>query len=358
MKTLLLPLCCLVAFLPTGISAQPSVEEQMLEELKLLRADVKALKAQVDSLEEKLSEQPKPVDEVEDLGPWGDAWQERKADPEKLAEIEAKINGHLTEGEALQLVQEIDLLTAGQNSFSPQDPQTRLLAKIGNLHPPVIIDAMSLHNLHHHIDYGLNRIKWRDHKELVLDQLAQQPGLVKVLISNGWVEEATPTLLDGLRAREDLPIEWFRAALVVAEPGDHDAVARYFAGMEAWEIDEAYDLLRLERDFDLDHAVELAWEMSRFDDQHDRLAVAQFAAAHGHLDALGVLFGALPDDEDPEGEHAHMFWHGEDPRSIIMLLTPARGSNAELKEWFEAKEKFLIFDPNRSKWFVQQASVS
>lgn len=333
---------------PTG-----TVEEQLLEELRLLRAEIARLGERIEQMEAGGEADETAAAEARQV-PWDGGWRENKADPAVLAEIDeeldAKIAEGLTEADALAVVQRLDAASAGQNSFSPTDPQVMILAKLGREHPPVLIDAMQMHGIRYYAENAINTVDWTPHRQLVLDSLALAPDLVKVVARRGWIDDAKPTLVEELRHRNDLPIEWLRVAASVAEPGDHDALAAYLVNVNSWQLNDAYNTIRRVDGLDIDTAVGEAWEASRFDAMDDRQAIAVIAVGHGYEGALIDLIELLP-DEQPKPDDPHVFMRREvSPRLALLRHTEASGTNAEIKAWYRANRDNLVFDVEDRKW--------
>lgn len=344
-----------LALASVPLSAEPSVDQQILEELRLLRQEVAAIGTRMEQLEGKLptaeaqQTAAEAAAQAEAAMAWERDWEQVKADPEALMEIENQITDTLTEAQAFDLVQKLELLSVGQNSWGSSDRQVLLLSKIGRQHPSVLIDAMQMNGLRHYVEYAIPTVDWTKHQDLVLRNLAEAPELVTVVIRRGWLDEAAPTLVDELSHRQRLPIEWVRAAATVATPDERGALVNYFVQSDSWQIDEVYQILRRAEGVDLDGAVERAWEQRRFDDADERVAVAAIAINHGHADALAELVEALPDDQAEQHPH-HFMMHKQTPRTAILRATEARGTNDELRGWYESHRDHLVFDARKKKW--------
>lgn len=336
--------------------AEPDVQQQILEEIRQLSQQVQALDTRIQQLEDKLPAAGE-AGELEEAMDWEQDWQEVKPDPEALRAISREVDAELTEAEAFDVIQRLDLLSVGQNSWGSDDPQVLILAKLGRKHPAVLIDAMLMNGLRHYVEYAIPAVDWSDHKELVMRNLTTAPELVKIVIRRGWLSDAAPTLIAELSHQQHLPIEWVRATATVAKPGDQEAFVNYFVQSGSWQMNDVYQVIRRIEGLDLDDAVARAWDQKRFADGDERLSAAAIAVNHGHADALEELVLGLPANDAGNNPHRHFMMRERAPRSALLRATEARGTNAEIRAWYEDNRDHLVFDAQKKRWYSQMPSA-
>ena len=97
---------------------------------------------------------------------------------------------------------------------------------------------------------------------------------------------------------------------------------------------------------DLPAAVAEAWEKSKYEQGYNRISMAVIALQYGHLDALEALVESLA-SEGPDS-----YWMIQEARPAVLQYTGFKGSNKELKSWFEANRSVLKFDSEKKKFVV------
>ena len=95
---------------------------------------------------------------------------------------------------------------------------------------------------------------------------------------------------------------------------------------------------------ELDTTVAEAWIVAQ-DSEWERPSMAPVAVEYGYLDALEYVVESL-DRERPWAS-----WR-RPARVIILRHTEARGTNEEIRQWFEQNKDRLVFDPETKKFRV------
>ncbi len=255
-----------------------------------------------------------------------------------------------------------------RNGYGADDPEVRLLEKVGPSHADVLIEPLlstPILNGDVYLIEALKSLVGEEHKKLVLDALPIAHDLVVIVQARGWTEDAAPTLLDVLADRpfwthNSLPTEWIEAVAGLKRPNTYESLKGYFYyghnRYHTWMAIRGLPGLALDAD------VERLWTWAReLDEPWVRGNLAAVAAHYGHMDALAALF------DDPESWPA---------REVIERVTPYRSARAErgegwrfefrfgkpkeeeseeerAKKWFAANRDRLVFDKAEGKYRVK-----
>jgi hypothetical protein len=254
------------------------------------------------------------------------------------------------------------------NGYGADDPEVRLLAKVGPSHADVLVEPLlhpSLLGGDIYLIEALKSLAGEEHKKLVLDALPIAHELVVIVRERGWTEDSAPTLLKVLADRpwwthNSLPTEWIEAVADLKRPETYESLKTYFYyGHNRYHT---WMAIRGLPELALDAEVERLWTWAReLDDPWVRGNLAAVAAHYGHLDALARLF------DDPESWPAF---------EVIARVTPYRTARAErgegwrfefrfgkpkeeeseeerAKKWFALHRDRLVFDKAAGKYRVK-----
>ena len=260
-----------------------------------------------------------------------------------------KLPENATDDQVRHYIHEIIAATRGQNTFSQDGPQVRMLTKVGSKRVGFLLEAL-LENPQREGEYyvipAIIRLATEEHKKLILDALPDYNDFVKVVLDKGWEQDAKAILVEEVAARPRfLPTEWIEAVAHLKDPETYDDLKAYFINgpNRGW----TYKSIRHLPGFDLREAVAQAWEKTKSGKGWEAKDVAVIAVQHGHLDALEYLVRWLaeyPDDE-PKVYGA---------RSTILHHIPFRGSNEAIAEWFEKNKNQLVWDPKTKKFRLEE----
>ena len=112
------------------------------------------------------------------------------------------------------------------------------------------------------------------------------------------------------------------------------------------------NMLRALPDYDLGHTVNACWKRASAGELSvSTSTLAPMAAEFGNVDALGSMIGQL--------QHASSYMinsSSHNARRINALrFIDYRGSNTEVKAWFEANKRKLVFDHFRKRFVLPEA---
>lgn len=165
-----------------------------------------------------------------------------------------------TREQARHYVSEILRITAGQNSFSSNDPQPAMFRRVGPEHLDVLIEFLrDDERSQNYLNQAVVSLATEDHKPLVLEKLVQRPALISIVEKLGWERDARDILIGGLRDRPGkLPSGWAEIVVGFNDAETYPALAEHLA-----KSDEPAQVYRVIADLpgiDLDEAVVRAWK--------------------------------------------------------------------------------------------------
>jgi len=310
-----------------------------------LRAKVKGLEQKVAELQERLEESRGGA-----LNAGAPDLPENASGPNRTALAKIKLPSKPTKEQAIDYVNQILQASNNQQIFSTTDPQVGMLAKVGSEHLDVLLKA-DPGSCDLYVNTAIERIATDDQKGDVIAAMARHRGLVSVVVKRGWVQEAKPILIEGLKSGERyLPTDWVSAVAVLRDPATFPALRRYMIeGTNAWWTYKAVSRLP---DIDLDEWVDKTWTKRRAEHGPgtEGNTFASVAAAHGHLDALDRLFAELNSSNVQE-----KWWHRE-ARGVIVNVVDASGTDAELVKWYRENRDRLNWDPKLRRYVTSSAT--
>jgi hypothetical protein len=262
-----------------------------------------------------------------------------------LRDIELPANP--TREELRDYVRSILALSEGQSSFSSQDPQVARLTEVGPEHLDVLIDELGQFVMgDFHLLCAISELADERHKGLILGALPNQPDLAEIVLERDWVKDAEDVLVARLRARPCfLPTEWISAVAQLQRPDTYDDLIAYFESgpNKSW----TYSAIETLPGIDLEAAVNAAWAECSTDDDWEASSMAPIAARHGNLDALEYLVGEL--------SRTPTYWDTQDnARRELQRLTGVRGTDDDIRRWFEENRDRLAFDMGRGRYFAAE----
>lgn len=158
---------------------------------------------------------------------------------------------------------------------------------------------------------------------------------------------------------------WWQAFTEVAEPKHYPKLKKIFLSHDYFVIDHA-EYLKILPDFDfadltrsnvfaLDKKIEQILARERFGcpDRQKSYRRAQIAAAAqaGDVDMLGRLIDELHNPKQNDRVWFYSTNRIDTWRNHVTRVIDFKGSNAEMRSWFEANRENLVFD-NFTKQFI------
>jgi len=323
---------------------EPDVQQAVLDELRQLRQQIEELNRKIEELQGRLD---KVAAGARSGRPSGlpDDWKQRGPDREALGKITLPENP--TKDHVREYVARITQVSQRQSVFSSDDPQVPMLVAVGPEHLDVLLEAATRGDFFgpYHILEAVKRVAGAQHKQMILDALPHQHELAAVVLARGWATDARETLLAELRAAPQyLPTEWIHAVASLRDPETYDELKRclIFGGNRA----ATYDAIRFLPGIELEDAVASAWGLAGIGESYEARSMARIAIGYGHVDALETLIAELDlCAEDP--------FALRQVRAALLRHTEARGTNEEMRRWFEEHRDDLVFDPEHKLFRVR-----
>jgi hypothetical protein len=251
-----------------------------------------------------------------------------------------------TKAQARDYVKAILIASQRRNSYSPDDPQVGMLAKVGPQNLDVLFEFKANKGSGpgaFYLGNAIARLARPEDKEFVLRALPTVHELITLVVKSGWQAEARDTLVAALRDEQEefLSREWIQAVASFEEPDTYPELKSYL--MRCSNKQMTYMLIRRLPGIDLEDTVASAWkDARRSSSAYTVLDSCMMAAEYGHADVLESLVDILKrgDDENFQRRAA----------TFIRRYTPATGNNDALIAWYEANRDRLVFDPKLKKF--------
>lgn len=336
----------LVCFLTTAAYA----DNASTDDTGLILNELREIRSSLDRIADELSEIRSANEKqktVQGLSPGGVSYTMQGPDIEKLSDITLADDAGPDEVEKYILA--IIAASQGQNSWSNRDPQVAMLTNVGKKNLPLLIEALpySRSTSSIHIEQAVVNLADESSKSLILDSLPIHPNLVKAVILNGWEADARDILLTELEnPGQYLPLEWIRAVASLNDRESYPLLREYFInGRNQWMTYKEIQYLPIEN---MPGAIAEAWHRSKYEYGYNRVSMAVIAVKYGHIDALEALIESLT-SKTPDSLYIN-----QEARPAVLQYTDFRGSNEELKKWFQDNWALLRFDPEVKKFIVDK----
>ena len=334
----------LVCFLATA----NHVEARSKKETALILNELKEIRSALNRIADELSEiraSKEKQSKANQLLSGTSTFTRQGPDIDKLVDITLPDNA--SPDEIKKYIREIITASQGQSTYSDHDPQVLMLTKIGKENISLLIDSYifsgSMTNFH--IEYAILKLADESSKNVILNALPMHHNLVKAVVQNGWEADARDIILKELKkGGQYLPVEWIKTAAGYGDSESYDLLKKYFVnGKNQAQTYSVIQYFPIEK---LSEAVAEAWERGKYDNEYNRISMATVAVRYGHLDALEVLVDVLASGNRDN------YWVTQEARPAVLQSTDFRGSNAELKDWFEANRSLLRFDTEKKKFVM------
>jgi hypothetical protein len=262
-----------------------------------------------------------------------------------------------TKEQARQYLRDIAAASEKQNTFSDQDPQVGMLAKVGSANMDVLLDALRTRGFGGmHLGFwvlpAIKELAGDEHKEMILKRLPQEHELADVVAAKGWAEDARTILMDGFRTRAtELPTSWIEAVASLKDPTTYDVLKWYlsYGSNPSFTYAAIKDLPGIELSKEVGDSWERVKEGGEPGNWWEVQSMAAIALEYGHLDALEREVEILGKNDQMRFGPDNM-----DPRRLILRYTEAHGSSDEIRKWFQENKSRLVFDQQARKFVVKK----
>jgi len=270
-----------------------------------------------------------------------------EVDPAKLAAI-PPLPEKPTDGQILSYIAAIKAASAGQNSFSTNQPQVALYRKIGPGHLKLLLPEISQSASNYHLLCALPDLVGPADKEFALATLPEVPNLLIPVLKNGWGKEIKKDAFAILAGSRTFSIQSQKKEILELVENDEDRKQLIQAFIVQPNLLFLYDDLSKMPGVDATELINQAWESQRFNSQNWTLQqLGLQAARRGNIEALGFLINKFctrtPND------------YFSDDIIIYLALATGQPLQAEkLQNWYSENRDKLVFDPTTKRYQVKK----
>ena len=274
---------------------------------------------------------------------------EHRPDSDALDKI--KLSATPSRAEVKKYIVAIIEASRNQNCFSDSDPQTAMLAKVGEKNLDLLLEVARnpTGGNRFHIMYAINSMDLSPgSKTLVIKELERNPQLIQAIIRNGWENDAKGAIKKLLMSgnREYIPREAIRIVAADNDPETRAALRHYFINgnnrAQTYEVLQSIPGMKISAD-----DVEDAWNQAIMSNEYERNNMAVIAIDYGQKSALESLL-----DRNPKVNF------GSDMdfkfNAAVRCHVDCNGSMADIKKWYEANSDHIFFDPADKKFKVRK----
>lgn len=280
---------------------------------------------------------------------WGGAFRTLRVDPGVFAKI--KLPENPTREQVSEYLQKIHAASANQNSFSSEDPQVDMYAKIGPGYLDVVLPFMNSLQNPYHLKYALPRLVGKSDKEFVLKNLTQHPQLVQSVLVYGWFPDAKKQIVEVMKSTRQFNEFRNVISLMVSTPEDRATLIEIFrANPRAGSMG---DLIESFPGVDLEKLARDIWEKNRFNQNTwEMLFYAVFAAKNGVKEAFPLLFS-----QALNRRNNMIYMDGSQGLSLSLLINQLLNQNTELDKtfaWYNQNCDRLVFDKKQKQYILSE----
>lgn len=185
------------------------------------------------------------------------------------------------------------------------------------------------------------------HREQFTASLDNNPNKIEVIIMNGWAADVPDVITEYVTNNKDkVTPSWFQAAVEVAGPEQYPLL--HDVTINSRYANRFIEMLRVLPEYDLSHTINVCWQRAgKSEIPVSQSAFINLAVELGNIEALGMLISQI----STSSSYLYSSSSYNTPRMSVLRYIDFRGSNAEIKAWFEKNEEKLVFD-HLAKRFV------
>jgi len=321
---------------PAFAEDEKTADEQLLDEIRLLRETVKTLEGKVAEIE-------KTVWELAAAGQ-GAQTSNRKSNSVEPIQSPRMLLAALTLPEnappdvVRAYIYEILSVNRRQGLHGRSDMWVDKLKQVGPGNVGILMEYIDSEGVgSSYVSWALEALATQEHKQLIIKSLREHRELVSIVAKHGWQEDAREILISAMNSEEGfLNDDWITAVAALRSPETYDALVDYFVNGHSRR--STYNAIK-DLPIDLHDAAAKVWhEVKEGESEWEKYEVAAIAVENGVVDALDYEFAQLA---DPPERYFSAETH---PRRVILRHTEARGNNKELLAWYEQNKDKLAFD--------------
>ena len=271
----------------------------------------------------------------------------RGVDPAKIAAI-TPLPEKPTDAQILSYIAAIKNASAGQNNFSPDQPQVALYRKIGPGHLKLLLAEIPGSPRNYHLLYALNDLVGAADKEAALDALPAVPDLIVPVLKNGWAKENKKKVFAVLADGGVYNLFEQRKAILALAETDEDRKLLMDAFVRNAYLNVIFDDLSRLPGVNPAELANRAWEQQRFsNNDFQRSQIAMLAAKNGNVDALGYLINKF-------STKARDGYLDDNIPIFIAIATGQPLQPDKLLNWYNENRDKVVFDPATKRYQVKK----
>ncbi len=255
-----------------------------------------------------------------------------------------KLSSDATRAEVEKYIQKIIELSSDQRSYSVRDPQVEMLMAVGPDNLDLLIKSSKEETFY--TFQAIKKLARPEHKELILENLAQRYDLIHVVVKYGWEHDAKETLLSEFMQGDYLPSAWLSAIVTLEDPEVYpDLIAFFVRGGSSRRA--THDIIKNLPNIELEEAVQEAWRKAKHEaDSYVCLDMIPVAMEWGLPDALDFAANASLRDNFSDRDYRKM-----KVRDAIYRHVGKFDTHRAFREWVVVNKDAIHFDPE-TKIFI------
>lgn len=275
--------------------------------------------------------------------------QRQKVQKEAIKKLdEIKLPKNPTRKQCEDFIADLRQACEGRRSLTHNDPVTQKLKEVPVEHLDLLLTEMANRtSLRYYTNYVIRDIDPDKLRKRFVESINEKPDNIGVIVMHGWSQDVRPAIIDHLNSADgSINAAWFQAAVEIDEPSLYPKL--HELTIQSRQASQFITMLEMLPDYDLSHTIDVCWDRAR----QGKLSVnystfAAKAAAHGNVDALGVLVDQLRSSSSYTSSSS--FFNTR--RTNVLRFIDYRGSNQEIRAWFKTNKDKLVFD-HLTKRFV------
>jgi hypothetical protein len=207
------------------------------------------------------------------------------------------------------------------------------------------------------------------YKAIVIAGLYDHPDNIIAIKHHGWYQDAKEPILRKLEDSNAMPpLAWWQAFTEVAEPKHYAKLKQLFLSEDFYIIDykqyleilPGYDIADTTRAnvLAIDQKIEEINARIRFgcanSQRFYRRTEMAAAAQLGDVEILGRLIDELDDPDDRQRIWFYTSNRIDTWRNYVTRVIDFKGSNKEIREWYEANRDDLVFDNFTKRFIIEE----
>jgi len=280
----------------------------------------------------------------------GDPNSEHGADPTVLSKIE--LPDKATKEQMRAYIEEICLASGQQNIFRSDDPQIKMLEKVGYANLNLLIENLStMPWASFYVQKAIMSLVQPEDRDLIIANLSKAPQLIELVQEKSWAAAAKSEICKTIQNKPDrIPNGFVMALASLSDPATYEDLSSAFS--TSYGKYQLFEVIRTLPNFDLKKAVDAAWEYQKTGQRYapasgdiEDYSTAVLAARYGHRDALDYLFKVLDAKVDVRSGFP-------EPAEAIRSVTEIP-SGENLATWYTNAGDKIRFDESRQRFVAE-----